>query len=56
VVAEGVQTDAQRDFLMAQGCDQFQGALFSGPLPIDALQAYLRAHVAQPALAASTAP
>ncbi len=42
VVAEGVETHAQRDFLAYQGCDQFQGYLFAPPLPIAALDAYLR--------------
>ena len=43
VVAEGVETQAQQDFLVAVGCDQFQGFLFSAPLPIGELQAYLMA-------------
>ena len=42
VVAEGVETQAQQDFLVAEGCDQFQGYLFSKPLPIEELEAYLR--------------
>jgi diguanylate cyclase len=33
VVAEGVETIAQRDILQALGCDEFQGFLFSKPLP-----------------------
>ena len=41
VVAEGVETQAQQDFLIAQGCDQFQGYLFSPPLMIGELEAYL---------------
>lgn len=33
VVAEGVETRAQLDFLVAQGCREFQGYLFSKPVP-----------------------
>jgi diguanylate cyclase (GGDEF)-like protein len=33
VVAEGVETDAQLEFLRANGCDQIQGFLFSQPVP-----------------------
>ena len=42
VVAEGVETPAQRDFLRRHGCDVFQGWLYSKPLPADALVAWLR--------------
>ncbi|MBD8871404.1 EAL domain-containing protein [Rhodanobacter sp. DHB23] len=41
VIAEGVETEAQRRFLLAQGCDAFQGFLFSRPLPLDAFEALL---------------
>jgi len=34
VVAEGVETEAQRDFLAAAGCDTYQGYLYSKPLPV----------------------
>lgn len=34
VVAEGVETEAQRDFLTAQGCELLQGFLFSKPIHI----------------------
>jgi len=33
VIAEGVETEAQRAFLAAHGCDELQGLLISAPLP-----------------------
>ena len=47
VMAEGVENQAQQDFLIAEGCDHFQGYMFAKPLPIEQLEAYLQAH--QPA-------
>jgi EAL domain-containing protein (putative c-di-GMP-specific phosphodiesterase class I) len=35
VVAEGVETQAQRDFLEAHGCLVYQGYLYSRPVPLD---------------------
>lgn len=35
VVAEGVETEAQRDYLAEQGCDFLQGYLYSEPVPAD---------------------
>lgn len=34
VVAEGVETEAQRDYLQANGCRMFQGYLFGKPEPL----------------------
>ena len=33
VIAEGVETDAQRDCLKRLGCDRYQGFLYSKPVP-----------------------
>jgi diguanylate cyclase (GGDEF)-like protein len=38
VVAEGVETAAQSDLLLAQGCHQQQGYLFARPMPADELR------------------
>ncbi len=40
-IAEGVETGPQRDWLVAAGCTQFQGYLFSRPLPADQLERLL---------------
>ncbi len=42
VIAEGVETTAQADFLKAEGCPELQGFLFSKPLPANAFEHYLR--------------
>lgn len=39
VVAEGVETEAQRSLLAALGCDEAQGYLFSQPLPEEQFRA-----------------
>jgi len=41
VIAEGVETLAQRDFLASQGCCVYQGYLFSKPVPVGAFEAWL---------------
>jgi diguanylate cyclase (GGDEF)-like protein/PAS domain S-box-containing protein len=38
VVAEGVETAGQRDFLLANGCQAFQGYLFGRPVPVQELE------------------
>jgi len=41
VIAEGVETDAQRRILSEIGCDIMQGFLFSPPVPAERLEALL---------------
>ena len=41
VLAEGVETEAQREVLEKQGCYHYQGYLFGKPMPIDELKQYL---------------
>jgi len=42
VMAEGVETTAQRDFLARHGCNCFQGYLFCKPLPIEELEVFMQ--------------
>ncbi len=44
VVAEGVENDAQREFLLQQGCHAYQGFLYSRPLPADQFTQLLNCH------------
>ncbi len=41
VIAEGVETTAQRDLLALQGCPTCQGYLFSRPLPVEAFEEFV---------------
>ena len=43
VIAEGVETEAQRDFLFDNGCQAFQGYLFGRPMPIEAWEGIINA-------------
>jgi len=45
VVAEGVETLEQQDFLRAQACDEMQGYYFSKPVAPEAFADLLRSHV-----------
>lgn len=51
VIAEGVETQEQRTFLVESGCELFQGYLFSKPLSADDFNAFVTQHVASHATA-----
>jgi len=42
VIAEGVETATQRDFLASSGCHAYQGYFFSSPLPVADFEAFSR--------------
>ena len=44
VIAEGVETEQQRDLLRAAGCDFAQGYFFSRPVNAEAMEKFLSAH------------
>ncbi len=44
VIAEGVETEAQLNFLKQNGCMAYQGYLFSKPVPIEEFEALLSRH------------
>lgn len=51
VIAEGVETDGQRQFLIDHECHAFQGFLFSRPLPLVEFEHFIMARPASTALA-----
>ncbi len=42
VIAEGVETEEQRQLLMNKGCPHYQGYLFSRPVPVEQFEILLR--------------
>ena len=56
VTAEGVETEAQRAFLLRQGCDQVQGLLIGPPMPLAAFEDWARQRRAAERGAATSSP
>jgi predicted signal transduction protein with EAL and GGDEF domain len=57
VIAEGVETQEDLDFLKSRDCDEYQGFLYSRPVPIDELKLQLIngcSHVMEPAAVGQT--
>lgn len=49
VIAEGVETSAQRDFLAQAGCQAYQGYFFSRPVPLEDFEQLCAAGLRAPA-------
>jgi EAL domain-containing protein (putative c-di-GMP-specific phosphodiesterase class I) len=43
-VAEGVETETERDYLAGEGCDFLQGYYFSRPMKEEDMLSYIRTH------------
>lgn len=46
IIAEGIESDQERQFLCTHGCDQGQGYLFNHPLPLERLRPIMEEAIA----------
>ena len=44
VIAEGVESEIQKDFLLESGCDHVQGYFYSKPIPEEEMHQFLKNH------------
>jgi EAL domain-containing protein (putative c-di-GMP-specific phosphodiesterase class I) len=44
VIAEGVETKEQKEFLVENGCENIQGYFYAKPMPADEMEKYLQHH------------
>jgi len=42
IIAEGVEREEQKEFIVSNGCDKIQGYFYSKPLPADEMEEYLQ--------------
>ncbi|MCW8883175.1 MAG: EAL domain-containing protein [Sedimenticola sp.] len=55
VIAEGVETQEQLDFLHSSGCRRFQGYYFTRPLPVEQFEAFVSNSINEKSFVAITA-
>ena len=48
IIAEGVETESQLDFLVSVGCNAYQGYFFSRPLPLEGFEEFAQKLLFQP--------